>query len=226
MKINKNRFSNLVFINFRWYPILILLWIVLIGIDFINWFSLIGHAKIYKEVTTQTNSFESNLLLGVRGKLILNNGLNSIVLSGTINCNCNYFCSGVYSFYIYFVCVLLWSFSGISEHWGFHLLRRTYIFTDLECCLYWDFFCWQEIKEEQLPDQEANSPVKKKEKKEILTKNQKRRLAERTNYKGERERGWNWVDVVKHLSKTGVKDSWENNSLHYFVKQINLPPSK
>lgn len=79
--------------------------------------------------------------------------------------------------------------------------------------LYWDvfFFCWQEIKEEQIPDQETNTQPKKKEKKEILTKNQKRRLAERTNYKGERERGWNWVDVVKHLSKTSVKDSWENN---------------
>lgn len=65
----------------------------------------------------------------------------------------------------------------------------------------------QESKEEQIPYQEVNSQQKKKEKKEILTKTQKRRLAERTNYKGERERGWNWVDVVKHLSKTGVKDS-------------------
>lgn len=66
---------------------------------------------------------------------------------------------------------------------------------------------WQEIKEEQILGQEASSQPKKKEKKEILTKNQKRRLAERTNYKGERERGWNWVDVVKHLNKTSSKDS-------------------
>ncbi|KAL9964849.1 hypothetical protein ACROYT_G028547 [Oculina patagonica] len=65
----------------------------------------------------------------------------------------------------------------------------------------------QEIKEERILDQEASTQPKKKEKKEILTKNQKRRLAERTNYKGERERGWNWVDVVKHLSKTSSKDS-------------------
>lgn len=49
-------------------------------------------------------------------------------------------------------------------------------------------------------------PAKKKEKKEILTKSQKRRIADRTNYKGERERGRNWVDVVKHLSKTGKTD--------------------
>ncbi|XP_046841575.1 RWD domain-containing protein 4-like [Xenia sp. Carnegie-2017] len=42
-----------------------------------------------------------------------------------------------------------------------------------------------------------------KEKKIQLTKQQKRKLADRTNYKGERERGWNWVDIVKHLSKTG-----------------------
>ena len=45
-----------------------------------------------------------------------------------------------------------------------------------------------------------------KEKKVQLTKNQKRKLADRTNFKGERERGWDWVDIVKHLSKTGSKD--------------------
>ena len=56
-------------------------------------------------------------------------------------------------------------------------------------------------------EEDSLQPGKKKEKKEVLTKNQKRRLADRTNYKGERERGWNWVDVVRHLSKTGVKDS-------------------
>lgn len=44
-----------------------------------------------------------------------------------------------------------------------------------------------------------------KEKKEILTKAQKRRITDRTNFKGERERGWNWVDVVKHLNQTGAQ---------------------
>jgi len=42
-----------------------------------------------------------------------------------------------------------------------------------------------------------------KEKKEQLTKAQKRRITDRTNAKGERERGWNWVDIIKHLSQTG-----------------------
>ena len=42
----------------------------------------------------------------------------------------------------------------------------------------------------------------KKEKKEKLTKQQKRKLGNRLNAKGELERGWNWVDVVRHLSKT------------------------
>ncbi|XP_057294286.1 RWD domain-containing protein 4-like [Hydractinia symbiolongicarpus] len=51
---------------------------------------------------------------------------------------------------------------------------------------------------------EENNLVKvKKEKKEQLTKAQKRRITEQTNYKGEHERGWNWVDVVRHLSQTG-----------------------
>ncbi|XP_030637514.1 RWD domain-containing protein 4 [Chanos chanos] len=47
---------------------------------------------------------------------------------------------------------------------------------------------------------------KKKEKKEQLTKAQKRKMTERRDNKGELPRGWNWVDVIKHLSKTGGKD--------------------
>lgn len=51
---------------------------------------------------------------------------------------------------------------------------------------------------------ENDQPAKvEKQKKEQLTKAQKRRITERTNYKGERERGWNWVDVIRHLSQTG-----------------------
>ncbi|PRD32701.1 UNVERIFIED_CONTAM: Rwdd4 [Trichonephila clavipes] len=45
----------------------------------------------------------------------------------------------------------------------------------------------------------------KKEKKTLLTKQQKRRLAERLDAKGERPRGFDWVDVVKHLSQIGSK---------------------
>ncbi|XP_044040763.1 RWD domain-containing protein 4 isoform X2 [Siniperca chuatsi] len=52
----------------------------------------------------------------------------------------------------------------------------------------------------------TNSTAKKKEKKEQLTKAQKRRIISRTDNKGELPRGWNWVDVIKHLSKTGGKD--------------------
>ncbi|ROL47914.1 RWD domain-containing protein 4 [Anabarilius grahami] len=42
---------------------------------------------------------------------------------------------------------------------------------------------------------------KKKEKKEQLTKAQKRKLIGRTDNKGELPRGWNWVDVVKSVSE-------------------------
>ncbi|XP_068129738.1 RWD domain-containing protein 4 [Hyperolius riggenbachi] len=38
---------------------------------------------------------------------------------------------------------------------------------------------------------------KKKEKKEQLTKAQKRKLTSKTDHKGELPRGWNWVDVIK-----------------------------
>ena len=52
--------------------------------------------------------------------------------------------------------------------------------------------------------QDSTDASKKKEKKEQLTKHQKRRLYEKMgNATGEKPRGWNWVDVVKHLSQTG-----------------------
>ncbi|KAH8377552.1 hypothetical protein KR093_005913 [Drosophila rubida] len=54
---------------------------------------------------------------------------------------------------------------------------------------------------------DADADAKRKEpKKEQLTKAQKRRQWERTDHKGERARGWDWVDIVKHLSQTGSKE--------------------
>ncbi|XP_075053282.1 RWD domain-containing protein 4 [Mixophyes fleayi] len=44
------------------------------------------------------------------------------------------------------------------------------------------------------------SSGKKKDKKEQLTKAQKRKLADKTDHKGELPRGWNWVDVIKVTS--------------------------
>lgn len=43
-------------------------------------------------------------------------------------------------------------------------------------------------------------------KKEQLTKAQKKKLWERSDNKGNRVRGWDWVDIIKHLSQTGSKD--------------------
>ncbi|XP_078147921.1 RWD domain-containing protein 4 [Centroberyx gerrardi] len=45
------------------------------------------------------------------------------------------------------------------------------------------------------------STAKKKEKKEQLTKAQKRRITNRTDNKGDLPRGWDWVDVIKHVSE-------------------------
>lgn len=59
----------------------------------------------------------------------------------------------------------------------------------------------------KISDPNADAESKKKEpKKEHLTKAQKRRQWERTDHKGDRERGWDWVDLVKHLSQTGGKN--------------------
>lgn len=52
----------------------------------------------------------------------------------------------------------------------------------------------------------TEEPKDQPQKKEQLTKAQKRRMWERTDNKGNRPRGWNWVDIVQHLSKTGGKE--------------------
>ena len=52
-------------------------------------------------------------------------------------------------------------------------------------------------------EQESKKP---KQKKEQLTKAQKRKMFNRVDMNtGEMPRGYDWVDVVKHLSQTGGK---------------------
>ncbi|XP_075153724.1 RWD domain-containing protein 4 [Haematobia irritans] len=63
----------------------------------------------------------------------------------------------------------------------------------------------------QISDTNADT-AKTEVKKEQLTKAQKRRQWERTNHKGDRPRGWDWVDIVKHLSQTGYKEEQKLNA--------------
>lgn len=42
-----------------------------------------------------------------------------------------------------------------------------------------------------------------KERRAVLTKSQKRRQWDRMDGKGEKVRGFDWIDVIKHLSQTG-----------------------
>ncbi|XP_023213624.1 RWD domain-containing protein 4-like [Centruroides sculpturatus] len=71
----------------------------------------------------------------------------------------------------------------------------------------------EELTVDKTPEPQISS---KKEKKPKLTKQQKRKLANRVNTDGELPRGWNWVDVVKHLSQIGsgpkVSSSQATNS--------------
>ncbi|KAJ9584687.1 hypothetical protein L9F63_020969 [Diploptera punctata] len=58
--------------------------------------------------------------------------------------------------------------------------------------------------------QESMLSSKRSVKKEQLSKAQKRKQWDRVDGKGDKPRGWNWVDVVKHLSQTGSKQSPEH----------------
>ncbi|CAG5126396.1 unnamed protein product [Candidula unifasciata] len=54
------------------------------------------------------------------------------------------------------------------------------------------------MKEEAVED-----PLEKKERKEQLTKSQKRKIFDRFGATTDRPRGWNWVDIMKHLAQSG-----------------------
>ncbi|XP_049790633.1 RWD domain-containing protein 4 isoform X2 [Schistocerca nitens] len=56
-----------------------------------------------------------------------------------------------------------------------------------------------------LADSQDSPVIKKVVKKEQLSKAQKRKQWDRVDAKGDRPRGWDWVDVVKHLSQSGPK---------------------
>lgn len=45
--------------------------------------------------------------------------------------------------------------------------------------------------------------TKKAAKKETMSKSQKRKQWDRLDSKGEKPRGYDWIDIVKHLSQTG-----------------------
>ena len=58
----------------------------------------------------------------------------------------------------------------------------------------------QIFQREETPEQDVKQ---EKEKKENLTKNQKRRMYDKFGSTVDRPRGWDWVDIIKHLAQTG-----------------------
>lgn len=63
------------------------------------------------------------------------------------------------------------------------------------------------VEKVSLTENKEDMVSKKAPKKEQLSKAQKRRQWDRVEAKGEKPRGWDWVDIVKHLSQTGSKDT-------------------
>lgn len=61
-------------------------------------------------------------------------------------------------------------------------------------------------------------------KKEQMTKSQKRRNWERLDNKGQKPRGWNWVDIIRHLSQTGYKDEPTITTSTTVTSQPLAPP--
>lgn len=61
----------------------------------------------------------------------------------------------------------------------------------------------EDVKTIKLAPLITTQPTEIAAKKEQMTKTQKRRMWERTDNKGQLQRGWNWVDIIRHLSQTG-----------------------
>lgn len=58
----------------------------------------------------------------------------------------------------------------------------------------------ENLADMELDDKQGGGKAVRKEQ---LTKAQKRRMWEKTDHTGAKPRGWDWVDIVKHLSQTG-----------------------
>lgn len=71
----------------------------------------------------------------------------------------------------------------------------------------------------------ASDNLEPTQKKEQLTKSQKRRMWERTDNKGQLQRGWNWVDIIRHLSQTAnSKDEPLGTVANTNISQTVLAP--
>jgi hypothetical protein len=64
-----------------------------------------------------------------------------------------------------------------------------------------------QLAQSQTESSSATVPVKK----EQLTKSQKRRLWDKSDSSGMKPRGWNWVDIVRHLSQVGSQQQSESS---------------
>ncbi|KAK9504345.1 hypothetical protein O3M35_010700 [Rhynocoris fuscipes] len=64
---------------------------------------------------------------------------------------------------------------------------------------------------DEAEEKETQEIHTKLEKKVHLTKAQKRKQWDRVDSKGEKPRGWNWIDVVHHLTQTGSKQTTNDN---------------
>lgn len=60
--------------------------------------------------------------------------------------------------------------------------------------------------------EDAACAKESKERRVVMTKSQKRRQWDRMDGKGEKPRGYDWVDVIKHLSQTGGSSAVTSHS--------------
>ena len=73
-----------------------------------------------------------------------------------------------------------------------------------ECAMSCDYNVLQASQvESRAAMEEVSGESETRPKKEQLTKTQKRKLFDRMGNTGEMIRGWNWVDIVSHLSQKG-----------------------
>lgn len=68
---------------------------------------------------------------------------------------------------------------------------------------HYSLYFFEQTEQAEASTKEPEEETRKKEKKEQMTKAQKRRLFDKFGAAQERPRGWDWVDIVKHLSQTG-----------------------
>ena len=65
---------------------------------------------------------------------------------------------------------------------------------------------WEQVEDTSTTEKVQEKKAKTRTAKPQLSKTQKRNAAKHDVHVGQKPRGWNWIDIISHLSKRGAPE--------------------